>query len=113
MDILNIDNLGKLPNVETKEVVIKEWNAKVVIRGLTKKMQIDLARITQDETKDAFDYQKALLQESVIDPKLDDEAIEKLYDLDAQIIDRLFIEISNLNGIGEDDQTLMSDEFQE
>ena len=41
MDILNIDNLGKLPNVETKEVVIKEWNAKVVIRGLTKKMQID------------------------------------------------------------------------
>ena len=113
MDILNLDDLSKIPNVETKEVEIKEWNAKVVIRGLTKKMQVDLARITQDESKDAFDYQRALLKVSVIEPQLTDVSLDKLYDLDAQVIDRLFIEISNLNGIGEDDQTEMSEEFQE
>ena len=113
MEILNIDNLGNLPNVDTKEIEIPEWKVKVVIRGLTKKMQVDLARITQDENNDAFDYQKELLKVSVVNPPLDDKAIEKLYDLDAQVIDKLFIEISNLNGIGSEEQTLMSEEFQE
>ncbi|QDP60633.1 MAG: hypothetical protein Unbinned1469contig1000_12 [Prokaryotic dsDNA virus sp.] len=112
MDILNVNNLANIASVEEKEIEIPELKAKVVIRGLTKKMQVDLARITQDETKDAFDYQKALLKVSVVNPVLDDEAIDKLYELDAQIVDMIFIEISNLNGIGEDEQTEMSDEFQ-
>jgi hypothetical protein len=114
MDILNINNLGNLPTVETKELEIKEWDAKIVIRGLTKKMQVDLARVSQDENADAFDYQKALLKVSVIDPKLDDESIDKLYEFDAQVIDKIFIEISSLNGIGSEEvQTEMSEEFQE
>jgi len=112
MDILNIDNIKNLPDVPVKEIEIPEWNAKVIVKGLTKKMQIELARISQADDKDAFDYQKALLKASLIEPKLDDETLEVLYDKDATVIDRIFIEIANLNGIGGDTQTEMSDEFQ-
>lgn len=113
MEILNLENIKDIPDVPVKEIEIPEWNAKIQVKGLTKKMQVELARISTDEGKDAFDYQKALLKASVINPVLDDDAIDKLYEKDASVIDKVFIEIADLNGIGGDVQTEMSDEFQE
>lgn len=113
MDILNLENIKNLPDVPIKEIEIPEWNAKVVVKGLTKKMQIELARISQADDKDAFDYQKALLKASLMEPTLDDETLEILYEKDATVIDKIFVEIANLNGIGGDIQTEMSDEFQD
>lgn len=113
MDILDIKNIKNLPDVPIKEIEIPEWNAKVIVKGLTKKMQIELARISTDNDKDAFDYQKALLKASLIEPVLDDEALEMLYEKDATVIDRIFVEIANINGIGGNVQTEMSEEFQE
>lgn len=113
MDILNLENIKNLPDVPVKEIEIPEWNAKVVVKGLTKKMQIELARISQADDKDAFDYQKALLKASLMEPTLDDETLEILYEKDATVIDKIFVEIANLNGIGGDIQTEMSDEFQD
>mgnify|MGYP005996599291 FL=1 len=113
MEILNLENIKDIPDVPVKEIEIPEWNAKIQVKGLTKKMQVELARISTDEGKDAFDYQKALLKASVINPVLDDDAIDKLYEKDASVIDKVFIERADLNGIGGDVQTEMSDEFQE
>jgi hypothetical protein len=113
MEILNLENIKDIPDVPVKEIKIPEWNAKIQVKGLTKKMQVELARISTDEGKDAFDYQKALLKASVINPVLDDDAIDKLYEKDASVIDKVFIEIADLNGIGGDVQAEMSDEFQE
>lgn len=113
MEILNLENIKDIPDVPVKEIEIPEWNAKIQVKGLTKKMQVELARISTDEGKDAFDYQKALLKASVINPVLDDDAIDKLYEKDASVIDKVFIEIADLNGIGGDVQTEMSDEFQD
>ena len=113
MEILNLENIKDIPDVPVQEIEIPEWNAKIQVKGLTKKMQVELARISTDEGKDAFDYQKALLKASVINPVLDDDAIDKLYEKDASVIDKVFIEIADLNGIGGDVQAEMSDEFQE
>ena len=62
MEFLDLNKIDKLPNVPIQEIVIEEWNAKVKIKGLTKKMQVELARISTADDKDAFDYQKALFQ---------------------------------------------------
>ena len=43
-------------------------------------MQIELGRLINGETTDAFDYQKALLKASVVEPELSDEAIDELYE---------------------------------
>jgi len=113
MDYLDLSKIKDIPDVPVKEIEIPEWKAKIQVKGLTKKMQVELARISTDVGKDAFDYQKALLKASVINPVLDDDAIDKLYDKDATIIDRIFVEIADINGIGGEVQAEMSDEFQE
>ena len=83
------------------------------IKGLSKKMQVELARISSAENTDAFDYQKALLKASVIEPQLDDKAIESLYEKDATVLDNLFVQIAYLNGIGGDVQEEILNEFQD
>ena len=113
MDFLDLNKLQDLPNVPVKDIEIPEWNAKVKVKGLTKKMQVELARISTAEDSDAFDYQKALLKASVIEPQLDDEAIEMLYEKDATVIDKLFVEIADLNGVGGDVQQDIAEQFQE
>lgn len=113
MDFLDLNKLKDLPNVPVKDIVIPEWKAKVKVKGLTKKMQVELARISTAEDSDAFDYQKALLKASVIEPQLDDEAIEMLYEKDATVIDKLFVEIADLNGVGGDVQQDIAEQFQE
>tara|TARA_R110002020_G_scaffold55503_5_gene153935 strand:+ start:198 stop:539 length:342 start_codon:yes stop_codon:yes gene_type:complete len=113
MEFLDLNKIDKLPNVPIQEIVIEEWNTKVKIKGLTKKMQVELARISTAEDKDAFDYQKALLKASVIEPQLDDKAIELLYEKDATVIDNLFLSIADMNGVGGDSQQDIAEEFQD
>ena len=113
MDFLDLNKLKDLPNVPVKDIVIPEWKAKVKVKGLTKKMQVELARISTADDSDAFDYQKALLKASVIEPQLDDEAIDMLYEKDATVIDKLFVEIADLNGVGGDVQQDIAEQFQE
>lgn len=113
MDFLDLNKLKDLPNVPVKDIVIPEWKAKVKVKGLTKKMQVELARISTAEDSDAFDYQKALLKASVIEPQLDDKAIDMLYEKDATVIDKLFVEIADLNGVGGDVQQDIAEQFQE
>ena len=113
MEFLDLNKLQDLPNVPVKDIVIPEWKAKVKVKGLTKKMQVELARISTADDSDAFDYQKAMLKASVIEPQLDDEAIEMLYEKDATVIDKLFVEIADLNGVGGDVQQDIAEQFQE
>ena len=76
-------------------------------------MQIELGRLIQGDTTDAFDYQKELLKASVVEPALDDEAIDILYEKDATIIDIIFEELNELNGIGSEVESALAEEFQD
>lgn len=113
VEFLDINKIDKLPDVPVKDIEIPEWNVKVKVKGLSKKMQVELARISGADGTDAFDYQKALLQASVVEPKLDEKSIETLYEKDATVLDKLFVEIANLNGIGGEVQEEILNEFQE
>lgn len=113
MDYLNKTILNTIADVPEKEIEIPEWDAKIRVKGISKKVQVELARIATDESKDAFDYQKELLKASVIEPQLDDEMIELLYEKNATVIDRIFIEISEMNGATEEVQAEIAEDFQD
>ena len=68
--ILNLDDIKSLPDVPTKTIDIPQWNVSIKVKGISKKMQIELGRLINGEQTDAFDYQKALLIASVVEPKL-------------------------------------------
>jgi len=109
---LNKEELNKLPDIPTMEFEIPEWKVSLLLQGISKKMQIDLGRIVNIEDSDAFEYQKELLKACVKEPELDDDFIDELYEKDSKVIDRIFLAINELNGIGgtESDE---GSEFQE
>ena len=63
---------------------------------------IELTRVTvvDEDGADAFDYQRELLKVCIIEPALDDELIDKLYEKDSKVIDKIFLKINELNGLG-------------
>ena len=109
--ILNLDDIKSLPDVPTKTIDIPQWNVSIKVKGISKKMQIELGRLINGETTDAFDYQKALLKASVVEPELSDEAIDELYEKDATIIDLIFAELNTLNGVGSEIESALAEDF--
>ena len=111
MKRLSIDDIKNLPDVPSKVLEIPEWKVSLEVQGISKGVQIELGRIVNDPDKDAFDYQRALLKVCVIDPILSDEDIDELYKKDSNIVDKIFVEINDLNGVGGIADS--GDEFQE
>tara|TARA_R100000951_G_C2577756_1_gene160884 strand:+ start:263 stop:595 length:333 start_codon:yes stop_codon:yes gene_type:complete len=100
MKRLKIEDIGLLPNVPEKEIKIEEWDCTILVQGISKAMQVELGRKLEDGDTDAFDYQKELLKVCVSEPKLSDEDIEELYKKDSKVIDKIFLIINEVNGIG-------------
>jgi hypothetical protein len=109
--ILNLDDIKSLPDVPTKTIDIPQWNVSIKVKGISKKMQIELGRLINGKETDAFDYQKALLKASVVEPELTDEAIDELYNKDATVIDMIFAELNNINGVGSEIESALAEDF--
>ncbi len=100
MKRLSINDLSKIPSVPEEVYEIEEWDVSVLIRGMTKGMQVKLGKLLNSEGTDAFDYQKELLKVCIVEPELTDEDIDMLYSKDSKVIDKIFIKINELNGLG-------------
>ena len=100
MKRLSVDDIKNLPSVPEEEYEIEEWGFSIVVKGINKAMQIKLGKLLDAKDKDAFDYQKELLKVCVVEPKLTDKLIDELYEKDATVIDKIFLKINELNGIG-------------
>ena len=100
MKRLNVSDIQGLPDVPTKEIELKDWNVSILIKGITKAMQIELGAMLDKKDVSAFDYQKQLLKHCVVEPVLTDKDIDNLYEKNANTVDLIFAEINSLNGIG-------------
>ena len=100
MKRLSIDDIEKLPSVPEEEFEIEEWGFSILIRGINKGMQVELGKLLRDKDTDGFDYQKELLKVSVVEPPLDDDAINMIYEKDSTIVDQIFVALNDINGIG-------------
>ena len=100
MKRLSADDIKNLPSVPEEEYEIEEWGFSIILRGINKGMQVQLGKLLNNDDADAFDYQKELLKVCVIEPELDDELIDQLYEKDSKVIDKIFMKINELNGVG-------------
>ena len=90
---LSVDDIKSLPDVPEKVIEIPQWKTSIKVKGISKKMQIELGRLIQGDTTDAFDYQKELLK--------------------ASVIDIIFEELNELNGIGSEVESALAEEFKD
>ena len=97
---LTLEDLAKLPDVPQEEVYIPQWDRTILVQGISKATQIKLGRLINADETDAFDYQKELLKVSVVEPPLDDDAIDMIYEKDSTIVDQIFVALNDINGIG-------------
>ena len=100
MKRLSIDDIKNLHSVQEEEIELEEWGFSIKIRGINKAMQVQLGKLLNQDYADAFDYQRELLKVCVIEPELDDELIDQLYEKDSKVIDRIFLKINEVNGVG-------------
>ena len=110
MKRLTTDDIKSLPDVPTQELKIDAWNVSILIKGITKAMQIELGEMLDKEEMSAFYYQKQLLLHCVVEPKLELKDIDNLYEKDANVVDLIFASINELNGLG---GSATADEFPE
>ena len=97
---LSREDIIGLPDVPEKIINIDEWGFSIKIKGMSKGMAVKLGRLLKDTELDAFEYQIHLLKECVVEPELDDDLIEELYKKDSTVVDKIFVEISAINGVG-------------
>ena len=97
---LTLEDLASIPNVPTEEVFIPQWDRTILVQGISNATQIKLGRLINADDTDAFDYQKELLKVSVLEPKLDDDAINMLYEKESTVIDQIFVALNDINGLG-------------
>ena len=97
---LSREDIIGLPDVPEKIINIDEWGFSIKIKGMSKGMAVKLGRLLKEQELDAFEYQIHLLKECVVEPELDDDLIEELYKKDSTVVDKIFVEISAINGVG-------------
>ena len=97
---LTLEDLAKLPDVPQEEVYIPQWDRTILVQGISKATQIKLGRLINADETDAFDYQKELLKVSVVEPPLDDDAINMIYEKDSTIVDQILVALNDINASG-------------
>jgi len=100
MKRLSADDIKNLPSVPEEEIELEEWGFSILVRGINKGMQVQLGKLLNKDGADGFDYQRELLKVCVIEPELNDELIDQLYEKDSKVIDKIFLKINELNGVG-------------
>ena len=114
----NLNFSERTEMLAARDIIVDNWQkviAESVFKyaGSTYKDIVALETImdANGDTTDAFDYQKALLKASVVEPELSDEAIDELYEKDATVIDLIFAELNTLNGVGSEIESALAEDF--
>jgi hypothetical protein len=100
--ILSVEAILAKADTPEDRVEVPEWGGFVVVRGLTKRQQIDIRRASmRDGVVDPEESQRRIWQEGVVDPRFPDEALGPLFDKNAGAVDRVMSRILELSGMNE------------
>ena len=94
MKRLTLDDISNAPSLPEKEVEIPEWDATVLVTGLTKADTVEINELSEvDGVRDEVLFEKHLLLKGLKEPQLDDlEQVEEFYSkATPAIIDKILI----------------------
>jgi hypothetical protein len=116
MKRLSLDDISNVPSLPEKEIEIEQWNASVLVTGLTKADAVEINEISEVEgVRDEVLFEKHLLLKGLKDPQLDNlEQVEDFYSkATPQIVDKILIGIYRCMAWTKEDQREISEQFPE
>jgi hypothetical protein len=116
MKRLTLDDISNAPSLPEKEVEIPEWEATVLVTGLTKADTVEINELSEvDDVRDEVLFEKHLLLKGLKEPQLDDlDQVEEFYSkATPAIIDKILIGIYRCMAWTKEDQASIASEFPE
>ncbi len=116
MKRLTLDDISNAPSLPEKEVEISEWDATVLVKGLTKADAVEINELSEVEgNRDEVLFEKHLLLKGLKEPQLDDlDQVEDFYSkATPAIIDKILIGIYRCMAWTKEDQASIASEFPE
>tara|TARA_R100000329_G_scaffold130838_2_gene109977 strand:- start:173 stop:523 length:351 start_codon:yes stop_codon:yes gene_type:complete len=116
MKRLKIEDINNAPSLPEKEIEIPEWDASVIVTGLTKADSVEITELsTVNGVRDEVLFEKYLLIKGLKDPKFDDlNHVEELYQkATPTIVDKILIGIYRCMAWTKEDQREISEQFPE
>jgi len=116
MKRLTLDDISNAPSLPEKEIEIPEWEATVLVTGLTKADTVEINELSEVEgVRDEVLFEKHLLLKGIKEPQLDDlDQVEEFYSkATPAIIDKILIGIYRCMAWTKEDQANIASEFPE
>ena len=116
MKRLSMDDISNAPSLPEKEIEIEQWDASVLVTGLTKADTVEINELSEVEgVRDEVLFEKYLLLKGLKDPQLDDlEQVEQFYSkATPSIVDKILIGIYRCMAWTKEDQASIASEFPE
>ena len=116
MKRLTLDDISNAPSLPEKEVEIPEWDATVLVTGLTKADTVEINELSEVEgVRDEVLFEKHLLLKGLKEPQLDDlDQVEDFYSkATPAIIDKILIGVYRCMAWTKEDQASIASEFPE
>jgi hypothetical protein len=116
MKRLTLDDISNAPSLPEKEIEIPEWEATVLVRGLTKADTVEINELSEIEgVRDEVLFEKHLLLKGLKEPQLDDlDQVEEFYSkATPAIIDKILIGVYRCMAWTKEDQASIASEFPE
>ena len=116
MKRLTLDDISNAPSLPEKEIEIPEWDATVLVRGLTKADTVEINELSEIEgVRDEVLFEKHLLLKGLKEPQLDDlDQVEEFYSkATPAIIDKILIGVYRCMAWTKEDQASIASEFPE
>ena len=116
MKRLKLDDISNAPALPIKEVELPEWDATVIVTGLTKADAVEINKLSEvDGVRDEVLFEKHLLQKGLKDPEFDTlEQVEEFYSkATPTIVDKVLIGIYRCMAWTKEDQANIADQFSE
>jgi len=116
MKRLTLDDISNAPSLPEKEIDIPQWNATVLVTGLTKADTVEINELSEVEgVRDEVLFEKHLLLKGLKEPQLDDlDQVEEFYSkATPSIVDKILIGIYRCMAWTKEDQANIASEFPE
>jgi hypothetical protein len=116
MKRLTLDDISNAPSLPEKEIEIPEWDATVLVTGLTKADTVEINQLSEVESvRDEVLFEKHLLLKGLKEPQLDDlDQVEEFYSkATPAIIDKILIGVYRCMAWTKEDQASIASEFPE